>query len=274
MTSFGKIVYTQFLNSLGGIEADVTVTRLSETRYMVVTPAATTVRDLSWMTRHRGDFAVSLFDATASEAVLCIMGPNARALLQAAAPWHDWSNEAPPFGTMHQIEIGLGLARAHRVSYVGELGWALNIATDQAAHVLEHLLQVGEAFDLTLCGLHAMDSCRLEKGFRHFGRDAVLRKKDSGLSSRMLQFRLTDPKPLLYHAEPILRDGAVGGYLTSGAYGHTPGGAVGLGYVPCAGEAMADLLASSYQIEIAGVRHTAEASLKPLYDATSAHTKV
>ncbi|QOL81128.1 GcvT family protein [Pseudooceanicola spongiae] len=297
----GKIVYTQFLNPLGGIEADVTVTRLSETRYMVVTPAATTVRDLSWMTRHRGDFAVSLFDATASEAVLCVMGPNARALLQAAAPWHDWSTEAHPFGTMQQIEIGLGLARAHRVSYVGELGWELYISTDQATHVLEHLLQVGGAFGLTLCGLHAMDSCRIEKGFRHFGhditqedhvleaglgfavktakpsfigRDAVLRKKDSGLSSRMLQFRLSDPAPLLYHAEPILRDGAVVGYLTSGAYGHTLGGAVGLGYVPCAGEAVADLLASSYQIEIAGVRHAAEASLKPLYDPTSARTKV
>jgi glycine cleavage system aminomethyltransferase T len=297
----GKIVYTQFLNPLGGIEADVTVTRLSATRYMVVTPAATTVRDLSWMTRHRGDFAVSLFDATASEAVLCVMGPNARALLQAAAPWHDWSTEAHPFGTMQQIEIGLGLARAHRVSYVGELGWELYISTDQAAHVLEHLLQVGEAFGLTLCGLHAMDSCRIEKGFRHFGhditqedhvleaglgfavrtakpsfigRDAVLRKKEAGLSSRMLQFRLSDPAPLLYHAEPILRDGAVVGYLTSGAYGHTLGGAVGLGYVPCAGEAVADLLASSYQIEIAGVRHTAEASLKPFYDPTSARTKV
>ena len=297
----GRIVYTQFLNPLGGVEADVTVTRLSETRYMVVTPAATTVRDMSWMTRHRGDFAVSLFAATAAEAVLCVMGPRSRALLQAAAPWHDWSNDSHPFGTARQIEIGLGLARAHRVSYVGELGWELYVDTDQAAHVLEHLLQVGAAFDLKLCGLHAMDSCRLEKGFRHFGhditpedhvleaglgfavrtakpafigRDAVLRRKEAGLTRRMLQFHLRDPGPLLYHAEPILRDGVIVGDLSSGAYGHTLGSAVGLGYVPCAGsDGVDDLLSAHYEIEIAGQRFAAEASLRPMYDPTSARAR-
>lgn len=296
----GKIVYTQFLNDRGGIEADVTVTRLSETRYLVVTPAATTVRDLSWLTRHRGDHAVSLIDVTASEGVLAVMGPRARELMQAAAPWHDWSNEAHPFGTAQGIDIGLGQARAHRVSYVGELGWEIYMPTDQGAHVLETLLDAGAAFDLRLCGLHAMDSCRIEKGFRHFGhditeedhvleaglgfavktekpdfigRDAVLRKKAEGLTSRMLQFRLTDPEPLLYHAEPILRDGRIVGHLTSGSYGHTLGGAIGLGYVACAGEDAASVLASHYEIEVAGTRFAAEASLKPLYDPRSERTK-
>jgi 4-methylaminobutanoate oxidase (formaldehyde-forming) len=296
----GNIVYTQFLNDRAGIEADVTVTRLSETRYLVVTPAATVVRDMSWLMRHRGDFAVSVLDTTAAEAVLAIMGPRARDLMQAAAPWQDWSNEAHPFGTARQIEIGLGVARAHRVSYVGELGWEIYVSSDQAAHVLDKVLEVGLALDLKLCGLHAMDSCRIEKGFRHFGhditeedhvleaglgfavkttkphfigRDAVLRRKEQGLSRRMLQFRLTDPAPLLFHAEPILRDGQIVGHLTSGAYGHTLGGAIGLGYVLCKGEDAANLLSSQFEIEVAGNRVAAEASLKPLYDPGSVRIK-
>lgn len=298
--SVGKIVYTQFLNDRAGIEADVTVSRLSETCYLVVTPAATVVRDMSWLMRHRGDFAVSILDTTAAEGVLAIMGPRARDLMQSAAPWQDWSNDAHPFGTARQIEIGLGLARAHRVSYVGELGWEIYVSSDQCAHVLDTVLEAGHALDLKLCGLHAMDSCRIEKGFRHFGhditeedhvleaglgfavktskpdfigRDAVLRRKEEGLACRMLQFRLTDPEPLLFHAEPILRDGQIVGHLTSGAYGHTLGGAVGLGYVPCKGEDAASLLSSYFEIEIAGNRVTAEASLKPLYDPGSARTK-
>ncbi len=296
----GRIVYTQFLNERGGIEADVTVTRLEEDRYLVVTPAATAVRDRSWLLRHRGDRAVSIVDVTAAEGVLAVMGPNARKVLEKAAPWHDWSNESHPFGAARTVEIGLGHARAHRVSYVGELGWELYVSADQCAHVLETLLEAGSAQDLRLCGLHAMDSCRIEKGFRHFGhditeedhvleaglgfavktakpdfigRDAVLRRKEEGLRSRMVQFLLTDPEPLLYHNEPILRDGEVVGHLTSGAYGHTLGGAVGLGYVPCAGEAAADVLASTYEIEIAGSRVAAQASLKPLYDPKSERTK-
>ena len=296
----GKIVYTQFLNARAGIEADVTVTRLSENRFLVVTPAATVGRDVSWMLRHRGDFAISILDTTASEGVLAIMGPKSRDLMQSVAPWQDWSNASHPFGTARQIEIGLGEARAHRVSYVGELGWEVYISSDQCAHVLETVLEAGQALDLKLCGLHAMDSCRIEKGFRHFGhditeedhvleaglgfavktakpdfigRDAVLSKLEQGLSSRLLQFRLTDPEPLLYHAEPILRDGQLVGYLTSGNYGHTLGGAVGLGYVPCGVEGAASLLSSRYEIEIAGTRVCAEASIKSLYDPRSEKTK-
>ncbi|WP_158969525.1 GcvT family protein [Chachezhania sediminis] len=297
----GRIVYTQFLNDRGGIEADVTVTRLSETRYLVVTPAATVVRDISWLERHRGDHAVSILDVTSGESVLALMGPDARAVLQAAAPWHDWSSDGHPFGSAQDIDIGLGRARAHRVSYVGELGWEIYVPTDQTAHVLETLLEAGADHGLTLCGLHAMDSCRIEKGFRHFGhditeedhvleaglgfavktakpafigREAVLRRKEQGLAARMVQFRLTDPEPMLYHAEPILRDGQIVGYLSSGAYGHTLGAAVGLGYVPCPGEDAAGVLASTYEIEIAGTRVRAEASLKPLYDPTGARMRV
>ncbi|KRS13903.1 FAD-dependent oxidoreductase [Roseovarius atlanticus] len=296
----GKIVYTQFLNDQGGIEADVTVTRLSETAYLVVTPAATRLADQTWMERHKGAFNVVITDVTAGEGVLAVMGPDARDVLQSVSP-NDFSNERNPFGTAQEIELGMGLARVHRVSYVGELGWEIYVSADMAGHAFETLYEAGQDHGLKLCGMHMMDSCRIEKGFRHFGhditcedhvleaglgfavktgkldfigRDAVLRKKQAGLAKRLVQFRLTDPEPLVYHNEPVLRDGEIVGYLSSGAYGHHLGGAIGMGYVPCEGESAEQVLASSYEIDVAGTRVKAEASLKPMYDPKSERVKV
>lgn len=295
----GKIVYTQFLNHSAGIESDVTVTRLSETVYLVVTPAATRLADQTWMERNRGDFRVVITDVTAGEAVLAVMGPNSRALLEKVSP-NDFSNAVNPFGTAQDIELGMGLARVHRVTYVGELGWEVYVSSDMAGHVFETLHAAGQDMGLKLCGMHMMDSCRLEKGFRHFGhditcedhvleaglgfavktakpdfigRDAVLRKKEAGLDRRMVQFRLKDPEPLLYHNEPVIRDGAIVGFLSSGSYGHTLGAAIGMGYVPCKGESLDQLLASSYEIEVAGIRCAAEASTRPWYDPKGARAK-
>ncbi|MBX2830094.1 MAG: FAD-dependent oxidoreductase [Rhodospirillales bacterium] len=295
----GKIVYAQFLNNRAGIEADVTITRLSETAYLVVTPAATRLADETWMRRHVGDYFVILTDVTASEAVLAVMGPKSRDLLMSVSP-NDFSNETNPFGTAQEIEIGMGIARAHRVSYVGELGWEVYISADMAAHVFETIIDAGEDHGLKLCGLHMMDGCRIEKGFRHFGhditcedhvleaglgfavktdkhdfigRDAVLRKREEGLTKRILQFRLKDPEPLLFHNEPILRDGKIVGHLSSGAYGHHVGAAVGLGYVPCIGESGSDLLASSYEIDVAGTLIPAEVSIRPIYDPTGSRMR-
>ena len=295
----GKIVYTQFLNHSAGIESDVTVTRLSETVYLVVTPAATRLADQTWMERNRGDFRVVITDVTAGEAVLAVMGPNSRALLEKVSP-NDFSNAVNPFGTAREIELGMGLARVHRVTYVGELGWEVYVSSDMAGHVFETLHAAGQDMGLKLCGMHMMDSCRLEKGFRHFGhditcedhvleaglgfavktakpdfigRDAVLRKKEAGLDRRMVQFRLKDPEPLLYHNEPVIRDGAIVGFLSSGSYGHTLGAAIGMGYVPCKGESLDQLLASSYEIEVAGIRCAAEASTRPWYDPKGARAK-
>ena len=295
----GRIVYTQFLNKTGGIEADVTVTRLSETAYLVVTPAATRQADETWMRRHMGNFSVVITDVTAAEGVLAVMGPQARALMQKVSP-NDFSNATNPFGTMQEIEIGMGLARAHRVSYVGELGWEIYVSADMAGHVFETLFEAGQDLGLKLCGMHMMDCARIEKAFRHFGhditcedhvleaglgfavktdkpafigREAVLAKKEAGLQRRLVQFRLTDPEPLLYHNEPVLRDGQIVGYLSSGAYGHHLGGAIGMGYVPCAGETAAQVLASRYEIDVAGTRVVAEAALKPMYDPSGARTK-
>ncbi|ESY74823.1 FAD-dependent oxidoreductase [Mesorhizobium sp. M0051] len=296
----GKIVYTQMLNQRGGIESDLTVSRLSETAFFLVVPGATLQRDLAWLRKHLTDEFVVITDVTAAESVLCLMGPDSRKLIQKVSP-NDFSNEANPFGTFQEIEIGMGLARAHRVTYVGELGWELYVSTDQAAHVFEAIEEAGADVGLKLCGLHTLDSCRIEKAFRHFGhditdeddvleaglgfavkaakgdfigRDAVLRKKEAGLSRRLVQFRLKDPQPLLFHNEAILRDGKIAGPITSGNYGHHLGGAIGLGYVPCQGESEADVLASSYEIEIAGERFAAEASLKPMYDPKSERVRI
>lgn len=165
-----------------------------------------------------------------------------------------------------------------------------------ASHAFEALFEAGRAHGLKLCGMHMMDSCRIEKAFRHYGhditgedhvleaglgfavktgkgefvgREAVVRKREAGFERRLVQFLLEDPEPLIYHNEPIVRDGEIVSYITSGAYGHYLGGAIGLGYVGCKGEDAASVLFSSYEIEIAGERYAARASLAPLYDPKS-----
>jgi 4-methylaminobutanoate oxidase (formaldehyde-forming) len=295
----GKIAYTQFLNSKGGIEADVTVTRLSETIYLIVTPAATRLADETWLRRNQKDYKVVITDITAAEGVLALMGPNSRALLRSVSP-NNFDNEVNPFGTAQVIEIGMGLARAHRVSYVGELGWELYVSSDQCGHIFETIIDAGSDHNLKLCGMHMMDSCRIEKAYRHFGHDitcedhvleaglgfavdtdkpdfigkkAVIDKREVGLEKRLVQFQLTDPEPLLYHNEPIMRDSEIVGYISSGNYGHKLGGAIGMGYIPCEGESPEELLSSKFEIDVSGTICAAKASLKPLYDPLSKRTK-
>ena len=298
----GRIVYTQWLNRHGGVEADLTVARLSDEVFLVVTSSAGVLRDLHWLKRHTPDGAHCVAtDVTAGEACLAVMGPRSRALL---APLVNTplDNDAFPFGTWCEIEIGYAVARAHRISYVGELGWELYIPADMARHVFDTLVARGPEVGLRLCGTHALDSCRIEKAYRHYGhdiastdhvleaglgfavklhkprgrfgdfqgREAVLRKEQAGLSRRLMQFLLGDPRPLLYGNEAIIRDGRVAGYLTSGAYGHHLGAAVGLGYVACdPAENAGTVLGSTYAIEVAGEQVPARASLMPFYDPKS-----
>jgi 4-methylaminobutanoate oxidase (formaldehyde-forming) len=302
----GRIVYTQWLNARGGIEADLTVTRLGETSFLVVTSAACATRDLAWLRRHIPDEARCVaLDVTSGEACLAVMGPRARQLLQPLTS-ADLSNTAFPFGTARTIELGMALVRAHRVTYVGELGWELYVPTEFARHLFSTIMEAGESHGLRLAGLHAMDSLRLEKAYRHFGhditdedhvleaglgfavkidkprgafgdfigREAVLERKRAGLAHRLLQFRLQEPGPLLYHTEPILMDGRIVGYLRSGGYGHTLGAAVGLGYLPCrGGEPVEVLLSHRFEIEVAGRRIPAIASAKPMYDPSGARIR-
>ena len=291
----GRMVYTQWLNERGGIESDLTVTRLTEDSYLVVTAFAQHARDFHWLQSHIPDGAhCFLTDVTAGYAGLNVQGPKSRELM-AKITGADLSNEAFPFGASKEIEIGYATVRASRISYVGELGWELSIPTDMALHVWETITEAGADFDLKHVGMHAMNSLRIEKAYRHWGddiadedtpleaglgfavkfdkpdgfigRDALLKQKEAGLTRRLVQFRLTDPEPLLYHNEPILRDGAICGYVTSAMYGHTLGGAIGMGYVNNDDGVDADYVKSgAYEIEIAGKRFEAEASLRPMYD--------
>jgi 4-methylaminobutanoate oxidase (formaldehyde-forming) len=237
-------------------------------------------------------------DVTAGETVIVVMGPKSRGLLQPLTDT-DLSNAAFPFGTAKEIELGMGLARAHRITYVGELGWELYVSSDMARLVFDTILRAGAGHGLKLAGLHALNSLRIEKAYRHFGhditdedhvleagmgfavkldkgrgkfgdfigREAVLRAKERGLKSRLLQFKLTDPEPLVYHNEPIWAGKRIVGQVRSGAYGHTLGGSIAMGYVSCEpSETAADIAGRSYEIEIAGDRFPATASARPMYD--------
>lgn len=298
----GRIVYTQWLNERGGIEADLTVTRLSENDYLVVTGAGAQVRDFKWLTSHIPDDAHCIAtDVTSGYAVISVMGPNSRALLQSASP-DDLSHEAFPFAHSREIELGMGLVRASRITYVGELGWELYVPTEFAPHIFETVMEAGAAHGVKPAGLHALNSLRMEKAYRHWGhdiseeetpleaglmfavktdkssfigRDAILRQKEEGAKQRLVQFKLNDPEPLLYHNEPIYRDGVIVGYLTSGMYGHTLGGAIGLGYVKNAdGVDAAFVNEGRYEIEVAGRKFAADASLKPMYDPRNEKVRV
>jgi 4-methylaminobutanoate oxidase (formaldehyde-forming) len=300
----GKVVYTQWLNERGGIEADLTVTRLAEDSYMVVTAGAAAPRDWTWLKRHIPENArCTVTDITSGLAVLSVMGPNSRDLLSRVTD-ADLSNDAFPFGTAQEIELGYATLRAVRVTFVGELGWELYVPSEFACHVFDTLMAEGGDFGLKLAGLHVLDSCRIEKAFRHWGhditdedtppeaglgfavrldknadfigRDALLRQKEAGkLTKRLVQFALDDPEPLLYHNEPVFRDGEAVGYLTSGNYGHHLGRAVGLGYVNHPDGVTADWVnAGSYEIEVACERFTAQASLRPMYDPKAERVKV
>ena len=199
----GRIVYTMFLNERGGIEADLTVTRLSETAYLAVVPGATLQRNLAWMRAHVGDDFAVITDVTAAEVVLCLMGPQSRDVLAKVSP-DDFSNDAHPFGTAREIEIGMGLARAHRVTYVGELGWELYVSADQTAHVFEALMEAEP--DLKLCGLHTLDCCRIEKAYRHWGHDIT--DEDHVLEAG-LGFTVSRKKPAFIGRDAVLRKEAI-----------------------------------------------------------------
>jgi 4-methylaminobutanoate oxidase (formaldehyde-forming) len=288
----GKIVYTQWLNVRGGIEADLTITRLAPEAFMVVTAGATARRDFAWLRRHiPADAHAFATDITSSLAVLSVMGPSARALMNAVSP-DDLSNAAFPFGTSREIEIGCARARASRITYVGELGWELYIPTEFALHVFDALLAAGAPFGLRLAGLHAMDSLRIEKAYRHWGhdigdedtpveaglmfavrlgkhflgREAIARRLEAPPSKRLLQFALRDPEPMLHGNEPIWLRERIVGRVTSGAYGHTLGAAIGLGYVD-------RYDADDFEIEVAGRRFPARASRKPMYDPAGARIR-
>jgi 4-methylaminobutanoate oxidase (formaldehyde-forming) len=293
----GRVVYTQMLNARGGIEADLTVTRLAEHAFLVVTAAAAGTHDADWIRRHLGEARAGLTDVTSSQAVLGVMGPNARTLLSRLTD-ADLSGEAFPFLASREIWLASAPVRAARITYVGELGWELYVPTEFAAGLYDALVAAGADLGLRHAGYHAMDSLRMEKAYRSWGhdlgceetpleaglgfavrldkpggflgRDALLAQHDRPLARRLVVFLLDDPEPLLYHAEPIWRDGVLVGRISSGAYGHTLGRAVGLGWVSHADGVSDRFVASGrWEIEVACERVSARAQLVSPYDPKS-----
>ena len=291
-----RIVYTQWLNENGGIEADLTITRLSEIEFLIVTTAAGQTRDFAWLNEHIPDEAHCVaVDITSGLPMLGIMGPSSRALLEMLSG-EDLSNQNFPFGTSKEIEIGYAKVRASRITYVGELGWEIYCPAEFALSVWDAVVDAGKDFGLGLAGYHAMNACRTEKGFRHWGhdiaiedtpieaglsfavdwdknggfigQDALLRLREEGRPKRrMVQFKLDDDSQLLYHEEPIWLGDVIVGSITSGMYGHRIGASLGMGYVNCENGINADYLANNqFEIEVAWQRVPATAQLRPFYD--------
>jgi len=298
----GRAVYTQMLNPRGGIEADVTVLRSGEDTFRVISGAATRQKDLAWIRRHAQDLGLnaSVFDMTSSEAVIGVMGPRSRDLLQSLTD-ADLSDAAFPFSTSRRIDIGMTDVRATRVSFVGELGFELYVPVECAQHVLATIVEAGTAHGLVFCGHYALDGCRLEKGYRHWGhdigpkdtpleaglsfalswkkgdfigREALLAQKAEGVKRRLMHFAVEGANPLLLHDEPIYRDGKLAGLTTSGGLGFRTGLSLCLGYVACEpDETAARMQASGYEIAVAGTRYPLRPLDKPPYDPTGARMR-
>ncbi len=298
----GRLTYTQLLNSRGGIEADLTVARLAEDRFYVVTGTGFRTHDLAWISDHVPEgFDVKIEDVTEAFGTLSLMGPEARAVL-AAATTADVSNAAFPFGHVREIAIAGTTVRALRVTYVGELGWELHVPIDATGEVFDALMAAGQAHGIRPVGYRALESLRLEKGYRAWGSDITpndtpfeaglgwavkLRKNTDFVGRRALEqingaaqtkrfagFTVDDPDIVLLGRETILRNGEPVGYLTSGGYGYTIGKNIGYGYVRNAGGVDDDFLGSGdYELVVAMQPVKARLHLEPLYDPRAERVK-
>jgi 4-methylaminobutanoate oxidase (formaldehyde-forming) len=292
----GRCVYTQWLNEHGTIEEDVTVTRISEDSFFVIAADYTQNVVHNWLKRHIPvDAHTFTTDVTSGYAILSVQGPKSRQLLSRLTD-ADLSNNAFPMRTLQKIGLAYAQVMALRMTFFGELGWELIVPTEFALGVYEALVEMGQDLGLKLVGLQALNTLRIEKGYRVYGIDiddgdtplevglgfavdfdkpggftgknALMRKKENGvLAYRLAQFLLEDPEPLLYFGEPIYRDGELVGNITSGGYGHTLGASVGLGTVINEGGVNREFTGSGeYEIEVAGVRVPAQVSTRSMYD--------
>jgi sarcosine dehydrogenase len=300
----GGTAYTGVLNARGTFESDFTVARLARDKFLIVTGSAQPTRDMDWLGRNLpSDAHAVLTDVTSAWTVLSVMGPRSRALLQKVSS-ADFSNDGFPFAAIQEISVGYATVLAARRTYMGELGWELYVPVEFAATVFETLHAAGEEFGLRDAGYYAIEGLRLEKGYRAWGREltpddtpfqaglgwavkldkpggfigqkALLEAKAKPLARRLVSIVLEDGEPLLWGGEALLRDGKAVGDLTSAAYGHTIGAAVGLGYVKRVdGEAIdAAWLAGRFEVDLAGNRLAAKVSLRAPYDPQGARIKV
>ena len=292
----GRLVYTAWVNENGGFEADLTVTRLAKNKFLVVVGENSHGHTLMRMQRHLGTSEVAVItDLTPGITQINIHGPKARMLMEKVTS-ADMSDAAFPFMTWADIDVGYWMVKAFRVTFLGELGWELQVPSYAAVQIYDLLKEAGKEFGLRDAGMQTLNSLRLEKAYRDFGLDvdntdnpieaglgfAVKLDKPGGFigrdaldaikavgvpKTRMLQFLLQDPEPLLYGNEMIYLNGAEVGYLQVGGYGHSLGGAVGIGFAELDEPLTAAVVnGGSWEVEVAGARIKAIASLKPLFD--------
>lgn len=298
----GRIVYTPWLNERGGMESDVTVYRTDEEEFLVVTAAVQRIRDVAWLRNHaKRAGQVTIADVSSGYVTLSVMGPRSRELLSRVSP-ADFSDAAFPFATAREIEIGYGLALAFRMTFVGELGWELHIPTEQALGIYDAIVAVGYDLKLHHAGYVALNTLRLEAGYRDWGSDVsdedtplesglgftvVWDKKSEFIGRtaleaergktprrRLVQLAVPADAPLMFGSEPVWRDGVLVGYLRSAGFGHTVGCGIGMGYLHAdLGVSAQWLKDGRFEVEIAGQRHAALASLRPFYDAARTRVK-
>nr|CAA9361004.1 MAG: Sarcosine dehydrogenase [uncultured Nocardioidaceae bacterium] len=301
----GRTVYTGMPNSRGTYESDVTVTRTAQDEYLIVSSAATTERDKHHIRKNMPEgIDATLFDATSNYAVFGVMGPKSRDLL-AKLTGTELSNEAFPFGTSKQIDLGYSTVRATRITYVGELGWELYVPAEFAVGVYEDLISAGDELGVAKGGYYAIESMRLEKGYRAFGREltpdynpveagllftcklktdidfmgraAVEKAKAEGPRRRLVSLLVEDPDAMLWGSELLLRDGQARGQVVSAAWGESCGGCVGLAYVRGDhGEAVTSerVREGAYQVNVGGQLFPVKISTKPIYDPANDRIRI
>ena len=298
----GSLVYTQMLNDKGGIECDLTCARIAEDEYYIVTGTGFATHDFDWIARNiPGDLHAELVDVTSAYCVLALMGPNARAVLEKVTG-SDISNAAFPFGRVKTIGIAGCPVRALRITYVGELGYELHVPIEYATTVYDALMAAGNPLHLVNAGYRAIESCRLEKGYRAWGsdigpdhtpieaglgwavktkkttpfrgREAIERQLAEGVKKMLACFVPDDRDVVLLGRETIYRDGKRVGWLSSGGFGYTVGKPIGYGYVRNAEGVTEDfVLSGRYELDVARVRVPCQVSLTPLYDPEMARVK-
>ncbi|MGE3702711.1 MAG: FAD-dependent oxidoreductase [Hyphomicrobiaceae bacterium] len=290
----GKVVYTPLLNARGGIESDLTITRLDQESFLAITGSGQARRDADWLRRNlQSEEHATVTDVTSAYATLSVAGPRSRDLLARVA-CADLANHRFPFGTAQRIDVGYGEALALRVSYAGELGWELHVASDLAVSVFESVMDSAQGLHVKLAGSHALNSLRLEKAFRSWGhdvgptdtpleaglmfavkidkgaefvgREAVLRKREKGYARRLVSFVFERSDAFPHGHEPIYHDGRLCGVLSSASYGHTVARPIGMGWITLGDLTDEAIVAAPFQVEIAGKGHAVKPSLRALYD--------
>jgi len=299
----GSMIYTQMLNKRGGIECDLTLARMAEDCYYIVTGTGYRTHDFSWISRHiPDDCDAELVDITDEGFALSLMGPQARKVLEQVTD-DDISHEGFPFGACREIKIGRANVRALRITYVGELGWELHGNKEDALAVYEALMSAGAEFNIVNAGYRAIESLRLEKGYRAWssdigpdhtpfeaglgwavklksntpfmGRDALVEKQGKPLPKLMACFTIDDPETILMGRETILRNGERVGWLSSGGWGHTLETNIGFGYVRRAeGVDKEFIMNGTYELDVATKRVPCQVHMEPLFDPKMKRIKI